>query len=136
MHSQVHGPEVAIPSILRTFDRIGRRDGDRVRSLDQMRSVKPRLSAHMLFAAHPTGTAGQVPIDGQENNMHRFLIPTAFAGATLIAPLAIRANDHRDKRYYDRDGRHYHSWNNRKIALTACTWVSSAANIASLINHL
>jgi hypothetical protein len=47
-------------------------------------------------------------------NMRRFLMMTAFvAGATLIAPLAVRAGD-RDKRYYDRDGRDYHSWNNQE----------------------
>lgn len=47
--------------------------------------------------------------------MRRFLSLTMLlAGATLIAPLAIRADDHgrdrHDKRYYDRDGRDYHKW--------------------------
>jgi len=43
--------------------------------------------------------------------MRRFLILTAFcAGAALIAPIAMRA-DGPDRRYYDRDGRDYHTWN-------------------------
>jgi hypothetical protein len=43
--------------------------------------------------------------------MHRFLILSVlFAGATLIAPVAGRAEDHY-KRYYDREGRDYHTWN-------------------------
>jgi hypothetical protein len=47
--------------------------------------------------------------------MHRFLILSAlFAGATLVAPVAMRADDHHDKRYYDRDGRDYHTWNSNE----------------------
>ena len=47
--------------------------------------------------------------------MHRFLILSAvFAGATLIAPVAAWADDHHDKRYYDRDGRDYHTWNGQE----------------------
>ena len=47
--------------------------------------------------------------------MRRFLILTAFfAGATLTAPLAVRADDHREKRYYDRDGHDDHSWNGQE----------------------
>jgi hypothetical protein len=47
--------------------------------------------------------------------MRRFLILTAFfAGATLIAPVAMKADDHRDKRYYDRDARDYHAWNGQE----------------------
>jgi hypothetical protein len=43
--------------------------------------------------------------------MRRFLIWTAlFAGAILIAPGTISAQDH-DRRYYDRDGHDYHTWN-------------------------
>jgi hypothetical protein len=44
--------------------------------------------------------------------MRRFLILTAFfAGAALMAPVAMRADDRPDRRYYDRDGRDYHTWN-------------------------
>lgn len=46
--------------------------------------------------------------------MHRFLILSAFVlSATLIGPAVARADDrnHQEKRYYDRDGRDYHTWN-------------------------
>ena len=47
--------------------------------------------------------------------MHRFLILSAiFVGATLIGPVAISAADHHDKRYYDRDGHDYHTWNSQE----------------------
>jgi len=49
--------------------------------------------------------------------MRRFLILSAFVlSATLIGPAAARAGDgdHHDKRYYDRDGRDYHTWNNNE----------------------
>jgi hypothetical protein len=47
--------------------------------------------------------------------MHRFLILTAFcAGTALIAPVTIRADDHHDKRYYDKDGHDYHTWDNQE----------------------
>ena len=47
--------------------------------------------------------------------MHRFLIlSTFFFGATLIAPVQVRADDHREKRYYDREGRDYHTWNDQE----------------------
>ena len=47
--------------------------------------------------------------------MHRFLILTALlVGVALIAPVPARADDHHDKRYYDRDGRDYHSWNSQE----------------------
>ena len=46
--------------------------------------------------------------------MQRFLILTAlFAGATLIAPGTMMAEGH-EKRYYDRDGRDYHTWNDHE----------------------
>jgi hypothetical protein len=53
-----------------------------------------------------------VPLGKQEtNDMRRFLILTAFfAGATQVAPVAMKADDHHDKKYYDRDGRDYHTW--------------------------
>ena len=47
--------------------------------------------------------------------MYRFLTLTAlFVGASLIAPVALRADDHHDRRYYDRDGRDYHTWNGQE----------------------
>jgi hypothetical protein len=47
--------------------------------------------------------------------MRRFLILTAlFAGASLIAPVAIRADDHHEKRYYDKDAHDYHAWNDHE----------------------
>ena len=45
--------------------------------------------------------------------MHRFMILSGFlVGAALLAPVAVMADDHHDKRYYDRDRRDYHQWNN------------------------
>lgn len=47
--------------------------------------------------------------------MRRFWILTAlFTGATLITPVAMKAEDHQDKRYYDRDGHDYHTWNDHE----------------------
>jgi hypothetical protein len=47
--------------------------------------------------------------------MHRFLILTAlFAGAALVTPVAMRAEDHHDKRYYDKEHRDYHTWNDHE----------------------
>jgi len=46
--------------------------------------------------------------------MNRFLIMSAlFVGAALITPVAVRADDH-PKRYYDREGRDYHTWNGQE----------------------
>ena len=47
--------------------------------------------------------------------MRRFLILTAiFVGAALVAPVATRADNHHDKRYYDREAHDYHTWNNQE----------------------
>lgn len=47
--------------------------------------------------------------------MHRFLILGAIlAGAMLTAPIVARADDHNEKRYYDRDGRDYHRWDSHE----------------------
>jgi len=47
--------------------------------------------------------------------MHRFLILSGFLlGAALIAPVAVRADEHHDKRYYDRDHKDYHQWNGQE----------------------
>jgi hypothetical protein len=44
--------------------------------------------------------------------MRKFSILSGLMLASLvIAPLAVRAEDHRGEvRYYDRDGRDYHNW--------------------------
>src|SRR5438477_5818988 len=53
-------------------------------------------------------------------HMHRFLILTVlFAGSAMVAPLTMRAGDHHEKRYddqryYDKDGRDYHAWNDHE----------------------
>ena len=50
--------------------------------------------------------------------MHRLLILSAFAVSTvLITPVvAQRADDnnHQDKRYYDKSGKDYHTWDNNE----------------------
>ena len=43
--------------------------------------------------------------------MHRFLVTGLLFGAALLAPLALRADD---RRYYHRDGKDYHVWNNQE----------------------
>jgi hypothetical protein len=44
--------------------------------------------------------------------MRRYL-HTILLGAALMAPLALRADDH-PKRYYDREHKDYHEWNDRE----------------------
>jgi hypothetical protein len=47
--------------------------------------------------------------------MKHFLILSGFVlGAALISPLAMKAEEHHDKRYYDREGRDYHVYNNQE----------------------
>jgi hypothetical protein len=49
--------------------------------------------------------------------MKQFLIVGGLLmAASLIAPVAMMADgdNHREKRYYDRDGRDYHTWNNNE----------------------
>ena len=49
--------------------------------------------------------------------MRRFLILSAFVlSATLIGPVVAQADDknHQEKRYYDRDGHDYHTWNSNE----------------------
>jgi hypothetical protein len=47
--------------------------------------------------------------------MRRFLILAAIlVGATLTASVATKAEDHRDRRYYDRDAHDYHTWNGQE----------------------
>ena len=57
------------------------------------------------------------------HRMPRFLI-SLFLGASLIAPLGMQAidkdhdhdHDKRDRRYYDRERRDYHNWNEHEQA--------------------
>jgi type III secretory pathway component EscR len=67
----------------------------------------------------PTPLIGQrrARLQSEDSNMRRYLILTAFAlSAALIAPVAARADDrnHQDKRYYDKHGKDYHTWNNNE----------------------
>jgi hypothetical protein len=45
--------------------------------------------------------------------MHRFLV-SGLLFAALLTPVALSAEEHHDKRYYDRDGKDYHSWNDHE----------------------
>ena len=46
--------------------------------------------------------------------MHRFKILSGFLlGAALLVPVTVKAADH-DKKYYDRDGHDYHTWNGQE----------------------
>jgi hypothetical protein len=45
--------------------------------------------------------------------MHRFM--SAFLlSIALMSPVAMRADEHHYKRYYDRDHRDWHEWNERE----------------------
>jgi len=49
--------------------------------------------------------------------MHRFLILSALVlSTTLIGPAVALADggNHQDKRYYDRNGKDYHTWNSNE----------------------
>jgi len=47
--------------------------------------------------------------------MKRFQIFGGFLlGAALLAPIAMTAEEHHDKRYYDREGRDYHVYNDQE----------------------
>ena len=47
--------------------------------------------------------------------MKRFLILGALAlSATLIGPVAARAGAPQEKRYYDKSGKDYHTWNSNE----------------------
>jgi hypothetical protein len=61
----------------------------------------------------------------------RHVSSAIFAGAIAIAPVAAKADDHHDKRYYDRNARDYHTLTPRKIARIASISASSIAIIAS-----
>lgn len=47
--------------------------------------------------------------------MHRLLVLTMlFAGVSAVVPATMRAEEHHEKRYYDKDGRDYHTWNDHE----------------------
>jgi hypothetical protein len=49
----------------------------------------------------------------RRKDMHRFLT-AALLSAALAVPVAIRAEEHHSKRYYDQDGRDWHEWNEQE----------------------
>ena len=47
--------------------------------------------------------------------MKRLLILSGFLfGAAFLAPVAMTADDDHERRYYDREGRDYHAYNNQE----------------------
>ena len=72
--------------------------------------------AHWVNSANESGKAGAVPCLRKEGyNMHRLLVLTVlFTGAAIVAPVAMKADDHHERRYYDKEGRDYHSWNDHE----------------------
>ena len=46
--------------------------------------------------------------------MKNFLIFSGFLLGTLVAPVVVTAADHADKRYYDKNGHDYHTWNSNE----------------------
>jgi hypothetical protein len=46
--------------------------------------------------------------------MHRFLILSVLIAGAALTGAVLRADDHHDRRYYDRDGRDYHTWNGQE----------------------
>ena len=47
--------------------------------------------------------------------MRRFWMLTAFfTAAALMTPVTTMAQEHREKKYYDREGRDYHSWDDHE----------------------
>ena len=46
--------------------------------------------------------------------MHRFLVSGLLLCAALITPVALKADKHHDRRYYDRELKDYHVWNSQE----------------------
>jgi len=61
-------------------------------------------------------TSGKVPITPREDNkMKRFLILSALVlSTTLIGPIVAQAGTPHEKRYYDKSGKDYHTWNSNE----------------------
>ena len=54
--------------------------------------------------------------------MKHFLILSGFLlGVAFVTPVAITADVHQDKRYYDRNGHDYHVYNDQEDVLTGPT---------------
>ena len=45
---------------------------------------------------------------------HTSVLSALFVAATLIAPVTMKADDHHEKRYYDREHRDYHTWDDHE----------------------
>jgi hypothetical protein len=84
---------------------------------------------YMAFVCHLEGSRMRLwtyyptPANGQQSayqwtrfhNMKRFLILSGFLlGAAFLAAPAAAADDHHDKRYYDRERHDYHVYNNQE----------------------
>ena len=61
-------------------------------------------------------TASKVPITPSEDNkMKRFLILSALVlSTTLIGPVIAQSRAPQEKRYYDKSGKDYHTWNDNE----------------------
>ena len=61
-------------------------------------------------------TASKVPITPREDNkMKRFLILSALVlSTTLIGPVIAQSRAPQEKRYYDKNGKDYHTWNSNE----------------------
>ena len=61
-------------------------------------------------------TAHKEPITlSEDNKMKRFLILGALAlSTTLIGPVVAQAKAPQEKRYYDKSGKDYHTWNDNE----------------------
>ena len=51
-------------------------------------------------------------------------------GTMLLTPLALMADDHHDKRYYDKSHKDYHQGTTTKIRRITNTWKSATCSIA------
>jgi type III secretory pathway component EscR len=62
------------------------------------------------------GTASKVPvIRSEDNKMKRFLILSALVlSTTLIGPVIAQSRAPQEKRYYDKSGKDYHTWNSNE----------------------
>jgi hypothetical protein len=60
--------------------------------------------------------ASKVPtIPSEDNKMKRLLILSALVlSTTMIGPVAARAGAPQEKRYYDKSGKDYHTWNDNE----------------------
>jgi len=45
---------------------------------------------------------------------HTSVLTALFVATTFIAPVTMRADDHHEKRYYDKEHRDYHTWDDHE----------------------